>query len=194
LIFISTISIQIILRDAKLIRRWIVKDIRSWAANQIAWKHYPPPRYMLNKYSICFCPWFSFGKDHSMSSKILLALGVVLAISALGKKIYKFSVVSKLTTSFQITAYIFHRGVGTGGTRPPKFCQVPFFREQSALFWDDHLPKLMALNWLIKIQKILYFVIPVLVFSNLVPRLFPHVKETLMWPTKNRLPNARSDY
>ena len=148
---------------------------------------------MLNKYSICFCPWFSFGKDHSMSSKILLALGVVLAISALGKKIYKFSVVSKLTTSFQITAYIFHRGVGTGGTRPPKFCQVPFFREQSALFWDDHLPKLMALNWLIKIQKILYFVIPVLVFSNLVPRLFPHVKETLTCPTKNRLPNARSD-
>jgi hypothetical protein len=44
-------------------------------------------------YSICFCLWFSFGKDHSMFSKILLALGVVLAISALGKKIYKFSVI-----------------------------------------------------------------------------------------------------
>jgi hypothetical protein len=29
------------------------------------------------------------------------------------------------------------RGVGTGGARgagPTKFCQVPFFREQSALF------------------------------------------------------------
>jgi hypothetical protein len=25
-------------------------------------------------------------------------------------------------------------GVGTGGARPPKFCQVPFFREQSGLF------------------------------------------------------------
>ena len=35
-----------------------------------------------------FCLLFSFGKDHRMLNKILLALGVVLAISALGKKTF----------------------------------------------------------------------------------------------------------
>ena len=60
-------------------------------------KHYSPPKYMLN-YFIQFVFVFDLVLEKitasvRMFSKILLALGVVLAISALGKKIYKYSVI-----------------------------------------------------------------------------------------------------